>query len=73
MFTGAVLYLPVAPESVWDQTMALSLHLYNVSTQLPGIPEGLPFSVALTLIGVVMSMNALSIALRMKLRGRKKW
>ncbi|MEY4829835.1 MAG: hypothetical protein RLZZ562_1631 [Planctomycetota bacterium] len=73
MFTGAVLYLPVAPESVWDQTMALSLHLYNVSTQLPGIPEGLPFSVALTLIGVVMSMNAISIALRMKLRGRKKW
>jgi hypothetical protein len=40
---------------------------------LPGIPEGLPFSVALTLIGVVMSMNAISIALRMKLRGRKKW
>jgi phosphate transport system permease protein len=73
MFTGAVLYLPVVPESVWDQTMALSLHLYNVSTQLPGIPEGLPFSVALTLIGVVLSMNAVSIALRMKLRGRKKW
>lgn len=73
MFTGAVLYLPVAPESVFDQTMALSLHLYNVSTQLPNIPVGLPFSVALTLIGVVLSINALSIALRMRLRGKKKW
>jgi ABC-type phosphate transport system permease subunit len=53
--------------------MALSLHLFNVSTQVTRVPEHLPFSVALTLILVVLSMNALSIWFRMRLRGKKKW
>jgi phosphate transport system permease protein len=73
MFTGAAFYLPMAPRSVFDQTMALSLHLYNVSTQVNGVPEHLPFAVALTLIGVVLAMNAFAIWMRMRLRGRKKW
>jgi phosphate transport system permease protein len=53
--------------------MALSLHLFVVSTQVPGMPEALPFGVALVLITLVLMMNSLSIALRMYLRGRKKW
>jgi phosphate transport system permease protein len=73
MFTGAAFYLPMAPHSVFDQTMALSLHLYNVSTQVNGVPEHLPFAVALTLICVVLAMNAFAIWMRMRLRGRKKW
>jgi phosphate transport system permease protein len=58
---------------VFDQTMALSLHLFVVSTQVPGIPEELPYGVALVLIGMVLLMNSLSIAFRMYLRGKKKW
>lgn len=73
MFTGAVLYTPDLPQGVLDQSMALSYHLYNVSTQISNVPAGLPFSVALTLIGVVLAMNATAIAFRMRLRGRKKW
>ncbi len=73
MFTGAAFFLPYLPESVFDQTMAMSLHLFVVSTQVPGVPEELPFGVALTLIAIVLVMNAASIALRMYLRGRKKW
>jgi len=72
MFTGAAFYT-MLPESVFDETMALSLHLFNVSTQVTRVPEHLPFSVALTLILVVLSMNALSIWFRMRLRGKKKW
>ena len=72
MFTGAAFYT-VLPHSIFDETMALSLHLFNVSTQVTRVPEHLPFSVALTLILVVLAMNALSIWFRMKLRGRKKW
>jgi phosphate transport system permease protein len=53
--------------------MALSLHLFVVSTQVPGIPEQLPFGVALVLISMVLLMNSLSISLRMYLRGKKKW
>ena len=73
MFTGAAFFLPLLPQSVMDQTMALSLHLFVVSTQVPGMPEQLPFGVALVLISMVLLMNSLSIALRMHLRGKKKW
>jgi phosphate transport system permease protein len=73
MFTGAAFFLPVLPESVYDQTMALSLHLFVISTQVPGVPEALPYGVALVLIGIVLTMNALSIAFRVYLRGKKKW
>jgi len=73
MFTGAAFFLPLLPQGVLDQTMALSLHLFVVSTQVPGMPEQLPFGVALVLISMVLLMNSLSISLRMYLRGKKKW
>lgn len=73
MFTGAAFFLPVLPQSLFDQTMALSLHLFVVSTQVPNVPEGLPFAVALVLIALVLLMNSLSIGLRVYLRGKKKW
>ncbi|MGK2925886.1 MAG: phosphate ABC transporter permease PstA [Lysobacterales bacterium] len=73
MFTGAAFFLPLLPQSVFDQTMALSLHLFVVSTQVPNMPENVPYGVALVLISIVLLMNSLSIALRMYLRGKKKW
>ncbi|NNF60034.1 MAG: phosphate ABC transporter permease PstA [Gammaproteobacteria bacterium] len=73
MFTGAAFFLPFLPQGVLDQTMALSLHLFVVSTQVPDMPEQLPFGVALVLIGIVLIMNSISIAFRMYLRGKKKW
>jgi phosphate transport system permease protein len=73
MFTGAAFFLPFLPQSVYDQTMALSLHLFVISTQVPGIPEDVPYGVALLLISIVLVMNSASIALRVYLRGRKKW
>ena len=73
MFTGAVFFTPLLPQGVFDQTMALSLHLFVVATQVPGVPEELPYGVALVLIAMVLIMNSLSIAFRMYLRGKKKW
>ena len=73
MFTGAALFLPFLPQSVMDQTMAMSLHLFVITTQVPGVPEETPYGVALVLIGMVLAMNSFSIALRMYLRGKKKW
>jgi phosphate transport system permease protein len=69
----AAFFLPLLPQSVLDQTMAMSLHLFVVSTQVPNMPEQLPYGVALVLISMVLLMNSLSIALRMYLRGKKKW
>ncbi|MCU7847826.1 MAG: phosphate ABC transporter permease PstA [Candidatus Thiodiazotropha sp. (ex Lucinoma kastoroae)] len=73
MFTGAAFFLPFLPQGVFDQTMALSLHLFVVATQVPGVPDNLPFGVALVLIAMVLLMNSISIAFRMHLRGKKKW
>ena len=73
MFTGAAFFLPYLPESVFDQTMAMSLHLFVISTQVPNVPHDLPYGVALVLIAMVLVMNTVSIAFRVYLRGRKKW
>lgn len=73
MFTGAAFFLPFLPQSVYDQTMAMSLHLFVVATQVPNVPHDLPYGVALVLIGMVLVMNSVSIAFRMYLRGRRKW
>lgn len=73
MFTGAALFLPFLPQSVFDQTMAMSLHLFVVATQVPNVPEELKYGVALVLVSMVLVMNATSIAFRTYLRGKKKW
>ncbi|MCG6869772.1 MAG: phosphate ABC transporter permease PstA [Gammaproteobacteria bacterium] len=73
MFTGAVFFTPFLPQSVFDQTMAMSLHLFVVATQVPNVPEALPYGVALVLISMVLIMNSVSIAFRVYLRGKKKW
>ena len=78
MFTGAVFFKAVQrgdlfPYSPTDQCMALSMHLYTLSTQVPDVPESLPFATAVVLLGTVLAVNALSITLRLWLRGRKKW
>ncbi|MEC7583662.1 MAG: phosphate ABC transporter permease PstA [Planctomycetota bacterium] len=72
MFTGAA-YYTMMPQSIFDETMALSLHLYSVCKEVTDPPEHLPFAVALTLILVVLTLNSLSIWFRMRLRGKKKW
>jgi phosphate transport system permease protein len=73
MFTGAVFLREPFPHDVFDKAMALSFHLFTVSTQVTDVPPHVPFAVALTLILVVLAMNALAIYVRMHLRGRKKW
>jgi phosphate transport system permease protein len=73
MFTGAVFFTPFLPQGIFDQTMAMSLHLFVVATQVPNVPENLPYGVALVLIAMVLLMNSLSIAFRTYLRGKKKW
>ncbi len=73
MFTGAAFYLPFLPQSVYDQCMALSMHLFTVSTQVPNVPEAIPYATALVLLGLVMSVNLTSILFRSYLRSRRKW
>ncbi len=73
MFTGAAFFLPFLPQSVHDQCMALSMHLFTISTQVPNVPESYPYGTALVLVGVVLMVNATSIVFRLRLRRRRKW
>ena len=56
-----------------EQCMALSMHLYYITTQASGAPKALPFAIAVVLLMVVLVVNALAIILRVYLRSRKKW
>jgi phosphate transport system permease protein len=73
MFTGAAFFLPFLPQSLNDQCMALSMHLFTISTQVPNVPPEIPYGTALTLLGVVLMVNATSIVFRIRLRRRRKW
>jgi len=73
MFTGAAFFLPFLPQSVNDQCMALSMHLFTISTQVPNVPEAIPYGTALVLLGIVLLVNAASIAVRVRIRRRRKW
>ncbi len=78
MFTGAVFYKAIKEGDPFaygllDQCMALSMHLFTISTQVPDVPHALPFATAIVLLGTVLLVNALAIVLRVYLRSRKKW
>ena len=78
MFTGAVFFKAVQrgdlfPYGLNDQCMALSMHLYTVSTQVPNVKESIPYATAIVLLGSVLMVNAAAIALRVWLRNRKRW
>ena len=78
MFTGAVFFKSVErgelfPYGLHEQCMALSMHLYTLATQVPNVKESLPYATAVVLLGSVLLVNAAAIAVRVFIRGRKKW
>ena len=78
MFTGAVFYKAIAEGNLFaynitEQCMALSLHLFTISTQVPDVTEGVPYGIAVVLVGSVLLVNAVSIVLRVYFRTRKRW
>lgn len=78
MFTGAVFYKAIKEGDIFayglfDQSMALSMHLFTISTQVPDVPKALPYGTAVVLLGTVLAVNAVAILVRMRLRSRRKW
>ncbi len=78
MFTGAVFFKAVREGNpfaygLFDQCMALSMHLFTISTQVPNVPAALPYGTAVVLLAMVLAVNALAIVVRVRLRARKKW
>ena len=78
MFTGAVFFKAldegnIFAYNIFDQCMALSMHLFTISTQVPDVPEALPYGTAVGLLGAVLLINAVAILFRIYFRSRKKW
>jgi phosphate transport system permease protein len=78
MFTGAVFFKALRGNSIFgygllDQCMALSMHLFTVSTQVPDVPHALAYGTAVVLMGLVLVCNAAAILVRLYLRGRSRW
>lgn len=73
LFTGVAFYIPFLPESIFDQCMALSMHLYTISTQVVGVPEDYTYGTALVLILLVLMVNAMSIWFRSYFRANRRW
>ncbi|MCX6593409.1 MAG: phosphate ABC transporter permease PstA [Acidobacteria bacterium] len=77
MFTGAVFYKAIQPGTLLpyaldEQCMALSMHLYTLSTQTPGVAASIPNATAVLLLGLVFLVNSAAIGLRTFLRSRGK-
>lgn len=81
LFTGAVFFTPV-PDHGWqaffpyglgDRCMALSMHLFTLSTQVRGVSDELQYGTAFVLIALVLLVNSASIGVRTYLRSRKRW
>ncbi len=78
MFTGVVFFKAIREGDIFaygllDQCMALSMHLFTISTQVPNVPEALPYGTAVVLLGTVLLVNTTAIILRVYMRSRKKW
>lgn len=78
MFTGALFFKAVQRGDIFaygltEQCMALSMHLYVISTQVPGVPESIPYATAVVLLGSVLLVNLTAIVVRVYMRSRKKW
>jgi phosphate transport system permease protein len=81
LFTGAVFYVSVPdrglasffPYGLFDRCMALSYHLFTISTSVASVSEALQYGTAVVLIALVISVNLASIGFRVYLRSRKRW
>ena len=81
LFTGATFFKFVADEG-WQKLfpygpgepfMAMSMHLNIISNQISQMPEKMKFGSAAVLIAMILVINSFAIALRVWLRGRKRW
>jgi phosphate transport system permease protein len=74
LYTGAVFWSdPGQSLGPGDTFMALSYHLFALSTQVNNVSPELQYGTAVVLVGLVLLVNSLSIIFRVYFRSRKKW
>ena len=73
LLTGASFFLPSLPEKANSPFMALPYHLYIISTQVPDMPDKIPWGTALVLLILVLGMNGIASFFRARARAGRKW
>jgi phosphate transport system permease protein len=71
LVVGAAFLVPALPQSPFDQFMALPYHLYTVAAQVPGMPKGTMWGVALVLLVFVLFFDILATVIRIRTRQGK--
>ena len=72
MFTAVAFYLPFLPISYWDQVMALSYHLYVISTQVPNMPASFISGTLFVLVLITLSFNLFGAFVRQRFNSKNK-
>jgi len=75
LFTGVVYYKYALPSSPFDQTMALTYHLFVLATESPDIAKTRPiqYGTALVLVGLVLLVGATAIYIRRNILSKRRW
>ena len=80
LFTGATASLLARPDInkfmpyyLDEPFMALSYHLHVVAEKITDMPESMKYGTAAVLLGLILTVNSVSVTLRVWLRTRKKW
>jgi phosphate transport system permease protein len=73
LFTGVAFYLPRLPQSINDQFMALPYHLFIMATQATEINPRIVWGTAVTLLMLVLGMNAVATVIRLRFLNVRKW
>ena len=73
MYTGAVFFTPVLPNSIFDEVMALPYHIYVLATAGTKIEatRHLQYGTALVLIALVLGLNLAAILYRARLEKKR--
>ena len=81
LFTGVTFFKFIAddgmdkifPYHLGEPFMALSMHLHVISSQISQMPDAMKFGCAAVMLMLILFINSFAIALRVWLRGRKRW
>jgi len=75
MFTAAAFFTAKLPSSIFDEVMALPYHIYVLATAGTRIEETRPlqFGTVLVLVGLVLGIDLIAIAIRSRMRKKKRW
>ena len=75
LFVGATFFMLHLPDSIFDETMLLSFHIYALLTEgiFPHYQIPIAYGTALVLITLVLGVNLVAIVIRNRIRKKKKW